>query len=87
MAKQKIPALIKLFTNLLWVNSPKSWIINSIYFKETLFISISKEKQSQKIRRSFDLNIIRSREKDLYGLAVDCIDEIKTNIKTDGDIT
>lgn len=92
MAKTSKPALIQLFENLLWINSPKDWIIKSTYFRETLFVSVSKEEQSQKnsqislIRRSFDLNTISSRENDLYGLAADCIDEMKNNIKTYGDI-
>lgn len=79
MAKTSKPQLVQLFENLLWANSPKNWIIKSTYYKKTLFISILTE-QSKKIRRSFDLDIIKSREEDLWGLAIDCIDQIKKEI-------
>lgn len=90
MAKTSKPELVQLFENLLWANSPQNWIIKSTYFQKTLFISIliktSQKRQSQKIHRSFGMDIIYSRAEDLYGLATDCIDEIKTEIKNYGDI-
>lgn len=84
MAKTSTPSLVKLFESLLWANSPKDWIIHSTYYHQTLFVSILKG-QSQKIRRSFRLDIINKRQEDLWGMAVDCIDEIKTEVKTNRD--
>ncbi len=85
MAKVSKPELIQLFEHLLWVNSPKDWILKSVYFQGILFVSMlietQKEGQYQKIRRSFKLDIISSREEDIYGLATDCIDEMKKEIK------
>ena len=85
MAKIFKPKLVQLFECLLWANSPKDWILKSTYFHNTLFVSIlieaSNKKQYQKIRRSFSLDIINNRAKDLWGLAADCIDEMKTEIK------
>jgi len=45
-------------------------------------IPISANKQNQKIRRNFSLKIINSRASDIWGLAIDCIDEMKTEIKS-----
>jgi len=85
MAKISKPAIVILFENLLWVNSPKEWVLKSTYFQKTLFVSMlietSVEEQYQKIRRSFSIDTIRDREKDLYGLASDCVDEMRTEIK------
>lgn len=85
MTETSKPELVQLFENLLWANSPKDWIIKSTYIQGTLFVSIlietSQEGQYQKIRRSFGVDIIRSRSKDLYGLATDCMDEMKTEVK------
>ena len=84
MAKAPKPELIQLFENLLWAHSPKDWILKNIYYQGTLFISIlietSTEEPRQTIRRSFDLDIISSRSKDLIGFALDIIDEAKTEI-------
>lgn len=86
MAKISKPEIVILFENLLWVNSPKDWILKSTYFQKTLFVSMlietSIEEQYQKIRRSFSIDTIHNREKDLYGLANDCIDEMLTEVKT-----
>ncbi len=85
LSKTSMPELVQLFTNLLWANSPKNWILNSTYFQGTLFVSILieqyQEGQCQKIHRSFGLDIIHSRSEDLHGLAIDCIDEMKTEVK------
>lgn len=85
MAKTKKPQIIELFEHLLWVNSPKDWILKSAYFQSTLFVSmligISEEGEYQKIRRSFGLETINGRSKDIWGLAADCIDEMKTEVK------
>ncbi len=85
MTKKEIPELVQLFTNLLWANSPKDWILKSIYFQGNLFVSMlaetSKKEKYQKIRRSFTIDVINSRAMDLWGLAIDCINEMKTEIK------
>lgn len=85
MAKASKPAVVQQFENMLWVNSPKDWVLKSTYSQETLFISMlietSTKNKYQKIRRSFDLDVISSRTSDLWGLATDCIDEMKTEIK------
>ncbi len=83
------PKLVQLFVNLLWVNSPKNWILKSIYFQETLFVTMlvtpSENKQQQKIRRSFTRQTIKSRSEDIYGLARDCVDEMRAEADTSGD--
>ncbi len=85
MAKTPKPELVKLFDDLLWANSPKDWVIHSLYLRQTLFLSILREipetGANQKIRRSFKLSVINSRSEDLWGLARDCIDEMKTEVK------
>lgn len=80
MAKTSKPEFVQLFENLLWANSPSGWIFKSTYFRGTLFVSILVEGRHQKIRRSFNMDIIHSRSKDLWGLALDCIGEIKSEI-------
>lgn len=85
VARASKPKLVQSFENLLWANSPKDWIFKSIYYHKTLFVSILIEihptERYQKIRRSFGLDIISSRSEDLFGLAADCIDEMKTEVK------
>lgn len=85
VAKAAKPKLVQLFENLLWANSPKDWIFKSVYFHGTLFVSMliktSKCEQYRKIRRSFKLENINRREKDIRGMATDCLDEIKTEAK------
>jgi hypothetical protein len=86
MAKASKPALMQQFEHMLWVNSPKDWVLKSTYFQGTLFISMlietSIEGEYQKIRRSFGLDVVNSRASDLWGLAADCIDEMKTEVKS-----
>jgi len=85
MAKISKPELMQLFENMLWANSPKDWILQSTYFHETLFVSMiiktSDNNKNQKIRRNFNLKTISDRSEDLWGLASDCIDEMKNDIK------
>lgn len=86
MAKVTMPKIVKLFINLLWANSPQHWIVNSTYFHNTLFVSViiksdDDKKSDKNIRRSFGLTVLNSRSKDIYGLASDCIDEMKTEMK------
>ncbi len=85
MAKASKPQLIQLFENLLWANSPQNWTLKSIYFQETLFITMivktSENRQNQKIRRSFGSDAVSSRKEDIWNLAFDCINEMKTEIK------
>lgn len=84
MAGTPMPELVQLSTDLLWVNSPKDWILKSTYFQGTLFITmlvtIPDKKQPHRIRRNFSVDIINERSEDLQGLAMDCIDQMKTEI-------
>ncbi|KKN98845.1 hypothetical protein LCGC14_0140860 [marine sediment metagenome] len=90
--------LIQLFTNLLWANTPEGWILKDVYFQNTLFVtmfvpkttteqnellSLNMELGFQKIRRSFDLEIIQKRKNDLWGLAADCVEEIRGEVEND----
>jgi len=85
VAKTTKPTLIRQFENLLWVNSPKDWILKSTYFNGILFVSMlietSHRDNYQKIRRSFPLRLVTKRSADIHGLAIDCIDEMKTELK------
>jgi hypothetical protein len=87
MAEISKPKLIQLFENLLWANTPRNWTLKSIYLQDTLFVSISIIVQTdysehfQKIRRSFKNEDIKKRSSDLFGMASDCIDEMKAEIK------
>lgn len=76
MTKPQTPELIQLFTNLLWANTPKNWIFKSVYYNNTLFVSVSIK--TIKIRRSFNSNIINDRVNDLWGMCRDCIDEMQS---------
>jgi len=71
---------------MLWVNSPKDWVLRSTYFHDTLFVSMlietSTEGVCKKIRRNFGLDVINSRAADIWGLAADCVDEMKTEVKS-----
>lgn len=82
MAKKKAPELVELFSNLLWANLPNHWVIKTVYFRQTLFVSVFIENRHEevcrKVRRSFTLQILKNREDDLWGLARDCTDEMKT---------
>lgn len=84
MTKKEIPELIRLFINLLWVHSPKNWILKSTYFQNTLFVSMlilmSNKIDYNRIRRNFTFDVVKSREFDLSGLASDCIDEMKKEL-------
>lgn len=75
------PEIVQLFENLLWVNSPKNWILKSAYFQEKLFVTmlvlVSSDAQYKKVRRSYSLKTINDRIKDIHGLAKDCTDEMK----------
>lgn len=85
MANDIKPELAKKFEDMLWVNTPEDWILKSTYFKKTLFISAliptSQEGRCQKIRRHFKFDVIQNRSKDLWGLASDCVDEMKTEVE------
>lgn len=88
MSKISKPDIVKLFENLLWVHSPNDWILKSTYFQSTLFISmlipVPTKIKYKKIRRSYDIKTIRDRTNDIYGLANDCVDEMKNESKKDG---
>lgn len=80
------PKIIKRFINLLWANSPEDWIFKTTYFQGILFVSIliKIQNKDKRIRRSFKMDIINNRSDDLWGLASDCIDQIKGEIKKGG---
>ncbi len=82
MAKTATPKIIKLFVNLLWADSPIEWTIKSTYYRKTLFISVSIKESNQKVCRSFLLVDINKRSKDLWGMANDCISEIKSETES-----
>lgn len=86
MTQSSRPKLIQQFENFLWAHSPKDWILKSIYFQKTLFISMlvetSQPEQHQKIHRSFNIDIISSRSEDICGLASDIIDEMEAELKS-----
>ena len=82
------PTLAQLFENMLWVNTPKDWAVTSVYTKRTLFVSMligtPYKERCETIRRSFPINLINDRSSDLWGLAEDCVDEMKRELKTHG---
>ncbi len=80
------PKIIQRFINLLWANSPEDWILKTTYFQGTLFVSIliKIQNRDKRIRRSFKMDMINNRSNDLWGLASDCIDQIKGEIKRSG---
>lgn len=80
MGKASMPKIIQRFINLLWANSPTDWVIKNTYFQGTLFIVVSIPDQYRKIRRSFRIAKIHERSDDLWGLASDCIDEVKSAV-------
>jgi len=86
MAKTSKPQLVQQFENMLWINSPEHWVLKSTYFHSTLFVSMlvetSIEGEYQNIRRSFGVDTIIGRSSDLWGLAADCVDEMKTEVKS-----
>lgn len=85
MSKIAKPKIMITFENLLWAQSPSNWTFNTTYFHSTLFVVIVVEKfddqLNQKIQRDFSMDVIKQRSKDLHGLARDCVDEIKTEIR------
>ena len=83
VAKPHKPETAQLFENLLWVNTPKHWIFNTTYFRYRLFISITipiNDEENNRIRRSFDYKVIKSRSEDLWGMAIDCAEELRREI-------
>lgn len=78
------PEIIQQFENLLWVDTPKSWVIKTVFYQNTLYISaiieIDKE-HTRKIRRTISMEIITSRQDDIWGLATDMVDEMKSELK------
>ncbi len=84
--KASKPKIIQQFENLLWANTPVNWVLKSLYKNNILYISMlietPNDKQHQTIRRSFKLDIVNGRAQYLWHLAADCIDEMKTEIKS-----
>lgn len=83
VAKREIPTFVRLFTNLLWANSPIEWIIEHRYNRKTLFVAISIPNLDEKIYRTFLAQDINERfEKgDLWGMASDCTEQIEAEIR------
>jgi len=87
MAKVFKPELVRRFELLLWANTPKNWIIKTTYVQNVLYVSAILEihtreltiQHYQTIRRHFSLDVINNRVEDLWGLATDCVDEMKTD--------
>jgi hypothetical protein len=79
------PKLVQRFEDLLWANSPKSWVLKGLYFQNSLFISmlvwVSPDEPFLKVRRNFTLSELEKRSEDLWGMASDCVDEMKSEIK------
>lgn len=81
VAKTIKPVLAKKFEDLLWAHTPSDWIVKGVFINNSLYvIIIFPHKNSYKIRRQFPLNILKSREKDLWGLAADIVQEMKSEI-------
>jgi len=82
MAK-RTPLLAKRFLNMVWVQLPMDWEMRYVYQKSDQSIAVSifidPEDETQKIRRSYDMPAIkvRNKQKDLWGMAEDCANEIK----------
>lgn len=85
MSKMSKPELAQQFENLLWVNTPNNWVLKSIYFQNVLFVSmlvwLSPNEPFLKVRRNFTMSELKERSKDLWGMASDCIDEMKNEVK------
>lgn len=79
ITQSPIPEIVQLFTNLLWCNSPKDWILKSTYSKQTLFVSMLIQTKKMRIRRSFNIAIINNRSEDLWNFAAECINEMISN--------
>jgi hypothetical protein len=86
VSKISKPKVMQIFENLLWAKSPSNWTFSTTYFRSTLFVVIKVERSNdepcQKIQRNFNIDVIEQRSKDLHGLAEDCADEIKTEVRT-----
>lgn len=82
----KMPELVKSFSDLLWSNIPKTWVINDTFFQDILFISIiidqGDNSEILKIQREYQLSDIQKRSDDLWGLAMDCAEEICHSAKS-----
>lgn len=80
------PELIQRFENLLWANTPDNWVLKSTYFQKILFVSMlvrrSSDEQFLKVRRNFTTDELNKRSEDLWGMASDCVDEMKNEVKS-----
>jgi len=81
---QPIPTIVQSFCNLMWISMPKKWIFHSVYHKNKLFISIiinNNDDIIHKIHREYPFDIIQNRENDIWGLAIDCSEEILRSVE------
>ncbi len=82
VTKSPKPELVQRFENLLWCHSPKDWVIETLYTKKTLYVSMyieTYDKEFRRIRRSFHIDTIMSRLDDINELVRDCVDEMRVN--------
>lgn len=73
------PKVVQNFINLLWANLPQDWVVKFTYYQKILFISIimpTTDNDIRKVRRQYDIEDIKDRKEDLWGLAADCAEEI-----------
>jgi len=88
MASVAKPEIVKRFECLFWANMHKDWILKSVYTRGIVYISILIEtcpvdstiQKYKKIRRSISINVLRNRSEDIWGLARDLVDEIKSGL-------
>ena len=85
MSEVSKPELVQQFENLLWANTPSHWVLKGLYFQNVLYVSmlvwISPDKPFIKIRRNFTISDLEKQSKDLWGMASDCVDEMKNEVK------
>ena len=87
MAKVSRPEIVKQFERLFWANTPKNWIFKSVYTRGIVYISVLVEicprgstiQKYTKKRRNISINVLRNRSNDIWGLARDLVDEIKSD--------
>jgi hypothetical protein len=74
------PELVRRFCNMLWANLPNNFVTKFYYQKSVLYVMIilkNEKGKTDKIKREYTLTCIQDRQDDLWGLAVDCADEIR----------
>lgn len=80
------PKVVRLFKDLFWAHTTDDWIMKTTYHRGILYVSVTINVglgSTIKIRRSFKVSNMQKRESknDLWGLAKDCVDEIRSEAK------